>query len=166
MVVFNAVIKRFASNGEKTGWTYIEVPSQVVQKIKPDNKRSFRVKGKLDNCTVEKTSLFPMGNGNFILALNKTMRKAIGKPVGATIKVQLAEDERQLEISPELLACLKDEPSAYRKFNKLPPSHQRYFSKWINEAKTEQTKIKRIAKTVNAMLSNLSFGEALKSDAL
>jgi hypothetical protein len=162
MVSFNAVIKKFATQGEKTGWTYIEVPYEIAQQLKPGTKKSFRVKGKLDHHAIEKLSLLPMGEGNFILTLNNELRKAIAKSKGATIRVQLAEDKRDLEINPQLIACLKDEPSAFKAFNKLPPSHQRYYSKWINEAKTEETKVKRIAKTVNAMLNELTFGEMLK----
>jgi uncharacterized protein YdeI (YjbR/CyaY-like superfamily) len=108
-------------------------------------------------------SLLPMGNGGFILTLNKELRKKIGKTVGATLKVQITEDKRELEILPELLSCLQDEPQAYSAFMKLPPSHRRYYSKWITDAKTDQTKVKRIAITVDAMLTNKTFGEALKS---
>lgn len=163
MVLFKAVIKNFKAHGEKTGWTYVEIQSSVAEKIKPGSKKSFRVKGKIDNYTIEKTSLLPMGGGNFILPLNKTIRKGIMKSVGATVQLKVTEDKRQLEIFPDLIACLKDEPVAYEKFNKLPPSHQRYWSKWIIAAKTDETRSKRIAKTVNAMLINQSFGDALKS---
>jgi hypothetical protein len=164
MVQFNCVVKRFKTQAEKTGWTYIEISAEVAAKIKPGTKRSFRVKGKLDNHTIEKVSLLPMGGGGFIMPLNKEMRKAIQKNAGATIRASLEEDSRQLEIFPELIECLKDEPEALKKFNSLPPSHQRYFSKWITDAKTEHTRAKRIAKTVTAMLSNQTFGEAMKSE--
>jgi hypothetical protein len=163
MIQFNAVIKNYKAQGEKTGWTYVEIPASVAGKIKPGSKKSFRIKGKIDNYAIEKSSILPMGEGNFILPLNKTIRKGIMKSVGATVQLKVMEDIRQLEISPDLIACLKDEPVAYEKFNKLPPSHQRYWSKWITEAKTDPTRAKRIAKTVNAMLTNQTFGEALKS---
>lgn len=164
MVRFNAVIKKFKSQGEKTGWTYIEIPSRVASQIKPDVKKTFRVKGKIDNHSIEKASLLPMGEGNFILPLNKQIRKGIGKTAGATVQLQFIEDARELEIFPALIECLKDEPVAYKRFHSLPPSHQRYFSKWITDAKTEETRTKRIAKTVNGMLNNLGFGDVLKSD--
>ena len=48
MVQFTATIKRFGSQGEKTGWTYFEVPPDLVQKLKPGNRKEFKVKGKLD----------------------------------------------------------------------------------------------------------------------
>jgi len=164
MITFDAVIKRFQNHAEKTGWTYINIPAELADQLKPGTRLTFRVRGKLDNIKIEKLSILPMGNGDFILTLNKQLRKSISKPVGATLKVQITEDKRELEIFPELLACLQDEPIAYKAFLKLTPSHQRYFSKWVTDAKTDQTRVKRIAITVNAMLTNKTFGEALKSD--
>jgi uncharacterized protein YdeI (YjbR/CyaY-like superfamily) len=70
------------------------------------------------------------------------------------MKIQITVDKRDLEIFPELLSCLQDEPDAYKTFTGLPPSHQRYYSKWVTSAKTDQTRVKRIAITVEAMLRN------------
>ena len=162
MVAFDAVIKKFKRNAEKTGWTYIVIPAAIANQLKPEYKKSFRIKGKIDDIKIEKLSILPMGEGDFILALNKELRKKIAKSVGAIIKVAITEDKRELEIFPELLACLQDEPAAYKVFKKLPPSHQRYYSKWVTSAKTDHTRVKRIATTVNAMLANKTFGEALK----
>ncbi|HUQ65208.1 MAG TPA: YdeI/OmpD-associated family protein, partial [Flavitalea sp.] len=132
MITYNAIVKRFKQQGEKTGWTYITIPEAIAIQIKPGTRKSFRVKGKIDDIKIEKQSLLPMGNGDFILALKKELRKNIGKAVGATVKVQLTEDKRDVEIFPELIACLHDEPDAYKAFIKLPPSHQRYYSKWVS----------------------------------
>ena len=35
MVRFSTVIKQFSDQGEKTGWTYIEVPHEIAEKLKP-----------------------------------------------------------------------------------------------------------------------------------
>ena len=40
------------------------------------------------------------------------------------------------------MECLGDEPSADAFFKTLAGSHQRYFSKWIDDAKTVETKTK------------------------
>ena len=44
MVRFTATIKRFAEQGEKTGWTYIDVPVALAEKLQPGNKKGFRVR--------------------------------------------------------------------------------------------------------------------------
>jgi hypothetical protein len=83
---------RFEKQGEKTGWTYIEIPADIAQKIKPGNKKEFKVKGKLDKHPVKRVSLLPIGGGIFIMPVNAAMRKAIGKRHGAMVKVQLEAD--------------------------------------------------------------------------
>ena len=96
------------------------------------------------------------------MALNAGMRKGIRKNKGAMLKVQLTIDAAY-EIIPELLECLSDEPSAMQFFKQLPRSHQNYFSKWIEAAKTDATKAKRIAQTVNAMMHHQGYGEMIRS---
>jgi hypothetical protein len=163
MIQFTTVLKQFGEKGEKTGWTYLEVPIDIAQKLKPDNKKSFRVKGKLDNFPIKSVALIPMGGGKFIMAVNAAMRKGIGKRKGAMLKVELEADNKKLELSKELMECLSDEPKSLIFFKTLPPSHQHYFSKWIEDAKTEQTKTKRIAQAVNALSKSLHFGLMMRA---
>jgi uncharacterized protein YdeI (YjbR/CyaY-like superfamily) len=61
-----------------------------------------------------------------------------------------------------MIECLSDEPAALSYFKKLPGSHQKYYSKWIESAKTEATKAKRIALTVNACARQMHFGEMMR----
>jgi hypothetical protein len=91
MIKFEAEIERFASNGEKTGWTYISFRIQSQNKIKPGERRSIRVKGTLDQTDVS-AALMPMGGGDFIMALNKEVRKKLKKDLGTKVSVSLAYD--------------------------------------------------------------------------
>ncbi len=162
MVEYTTMIKRFDQQGEKTGWTYIDVPEVIAQQLKPGNKKSFRVKGRFDEYVFEGVALIPMGGGDFIIPLNALVRKAIGKTKGASLKVTIEVDPNPLLICPELIECLADEPAALAYFNKLPGSHQKYFSKWIESAKTEVTKTKRIAQTVMACARQMGYGEMIR----
>ncbi|HVZ98188.1 MAG TPA: YdeI/OmpD-associated family protein [Chitinophagaceae bacterium] len=162
MVRFNTVIKKFGEQGEKTGWSYIEIPAEIANKIKPGYKRSFRVKGMLDEHKIERVSLLPMGGGNFIIPLNATLRKALGKRKGEIIKASLTEDARDVEFNKNFLLCLEDDPAALEFFNSLPGSHRNYFSKWIDSAKTEETKEKRIARAVSALSRKLGYAEMMR----
>ncbi|MES1221148.1 MAG: YdeI/OmpD-associated family protein [Bacteroidota bacterium] len=163
MVQFTATLKKFASQGEKTGWTFFEIPADLAQKLKPGNKKEFKVKGKLDDHVIKRVSLLPMGGGIFIMAVNAAMRKSIHKRHGAMIKVQLTEDKSEFIFNKDFIECLSDEPIATEFFKSLPGSHQRYFSKWIDSAKTEPTKIKRIAQAVSALSKKLGYGEMIRS---
>ena len=148
--------------GEKTGWTFIEIPLDIAQKIKPDYRKAFRVKGMLDNYSFEGISILPLGEGNYLLALNASIRKSIKKQSGDTLLVQLEEDKKEKKLSRVFMDCLKEEPSAMKFFKSLPPGHQRYFSNWIETAKTEATKARRIAEAINALAMHLGFGEMIR----
>src|SRR5206468_8235198 len=112
---------------------------------------------------IKQVALLPMGNGGFIMAVNASMRKAIGKRMGATVQVQMELDDRPLIPPAELITCLADEPEALTFFNQLTKGHQNYFTKWIESAKTEETKAKRIAQAINGLSRKQDFGQILRS---
>ncbi|MFT4063055.1 MAG: YdeI/OmpD-associated family protein [Edaphocola sp.] len=162
MITFSTTLHQFEEHGDKTGWTYIEIPPDIVQQVFPGNKKSFRVKGKLDNYPLETVAVQPLGNGNFILAVNAAMRKAIGKRSGAAVTLSMERDERKLAIAPELMACLQEDAEALQYFDTLAPSHQRYFSNWVADAKTGPTQTKRIAICLSALSRQLDFGTMIR----
>ena len=164
MIRFTTIIKQFGEKGEKTGWTYIDISSAMAEKLKAGNKRSFRVKGKLDEYEIKAVALVPMGGGDFIMALNAGMRKAIGKRKGASLQVELEVDEQGPQLSADLLECLSDDPKALEFFNTLPRSHQQYFSNWIESAKTTPTKVKRISMAVSGLAKKWGYGEMIRAE--
>src|SRR4051794_18505844 len=108
MITFSTKILQFGKQGEKTGWTYIEISKRQAAQLKPGNKKSFRVKGLLDNYALEQAALLPMGEGKFILPMNAAIRKGTGKKAGDIIKVKFEVDERARKISTDFIKCLKD----------------------------------------------------------
>jgi hypothetical protein len=165
MIRFTTIIKQFGAQGEKTGWTYVEIPAGFAQQLKPGNKQSFRVKGKLDEYSITGVAILPMGEGNFIMPLNATMRKHIGKRKGARLNLCIEVDLKKPTIARDLMQCLADEPEALDFFNTLSQSHRNYFSKWIDSAKTEATRTKRIALAVNALSKKHHYGQMLRAQA-
>lgn len=163
MISFTALIERFGEQGEKTGWTYVRIPAEYAMKLKPGNRKSFRVKGNIDGHPIKGVALIPIGEGDFIIGFNATLRKLTGKRKGATVKLQLEEDKDQLQPPAELLECLADEPEAKSFFDSLTYGHKNYFTKWIESAKTEPTKTKRIAQAVEALSKGWDFGMMLRS---
>ena len=164
MISFSATILKFGQQGEKTGWNYIVIPAKLANKLNPGVKKSYRVKGKIDEYKIEKVSMLPMGEGDFIIPVNASIRKGIKKTTGATVNVQLEQDASRILPPSELIECLKDEPEAYKYFNSLPQSHRNYFTKWIGSAKTEPTKTKRIAMVVKTMVRKMDFGAMLREE--
>jgi hypothetical protein len=165
MVQFNSMILQFAEQGEKTGWSYIEIPADIAQQLKPGNKKSFRVKGMLDSLAVNGLALMPMGEGNFIMALKADIRKKLHKNAGAMLSVSIEEDKDfKIEMPADLKECFDfEDPSAFDFFNSLPKSHRDYFIKWIESAKTAETRSKRIVNTINAMLRKWTYNQMLRA---
>lgn len=163
MITFRTEIERFHEMGEKTGWTYVFIPFDIANQIKPDCRRSFRVRGHLDQVAIEGLSLVPMGDGNFIIALNAALRKKLRKEKGAVLDLSLAEDSTfKIEMPEDLEICLSDEPHLMQNFLKQPKSHQNYFINWLNTAKTDATRTKRMVKIVSAMDKNWDFGTMMR----
>lgn len=162
MLRFSTTILQFDQQGEKTGWTYIAISATQAAILKPGNKKSFRVKGKLDAYPIKQVALMPMGNGEFIMPLNAKIRKGIKKRKGAILIVEIVSDESVIPPPPGFIYCLKDEPKGLDYYYSLSPSHQLYFTKWIETAKTELTRTKRIAQAINALSRQLDFGSMLR----
>ena len=165
MLQFSAVIQKYNVMGETSNWTFIAIPDDIPEQLKPGHKTEFKVKGKLDAYAFKQMPLYPVGGGKFIMALNADVRKAIGKRQGATVNVKIAADNSAFQFNPDLMDCLNDEPPALQHFNSLSGSHQRYFSKWIDSAKTEPTKAKRIAMAVNALALKMGYPEMIREES-
>jgi len=62
----------------------------------------------------------------------------------------------------DFAACLEDEPAAAENFKKLPRSHQHYYIRWFNSAKTEPTRVKRMAQAIIALSKGKHYGEMIR----
>ncbi|UFH56626.1 YdeI/OmpD-associated family protein [Spirosoma sp. KNUC1025] len=168
MAIFTTVLKKFDQKGDKTRWTYIEIPTDVTDELQPGRKTSFRVKGRLDHFPINLVALLPLkredGSGTgFMMPINAAMRRGLGKEeAGTSIQVELDVDHSPIPISADLLECLQDDPVALAHFNTLSKSHQNYFSNWIEEAKTPATKDDRIVKSIRGLSMGMDFGEMIR----
>lgn len=166
MQTFTALLQRFGQKGEKTGWTYIDIPIDVSEALKPGQRASFRVKGTLDTFAIKLVALIPMGQSGdsdgFIMAVNAAMRRGIRKEAGAMVHVELAIDNDPMLISADLMTCLADDPAALNFFDTLTDGHRNYFSNWIESAKTTETKTKRITQAVTGLSMGLGYPEMVR----
>lgn len=162
MVRLTTTLQQFAKQGDKTGWTYVLIPVDIAGKLQPGNRKGFKVKGRIDLHKISAVALIPMGKGDFIIPINASMRKAIGKRKGATVKLELQVDAAPYIFNQDFMDCLADEPSAMKFFESLTPSHQRYFGKWIDTAKTDETRTKRIAQSINGLAKKWDYGSVVR----
>jgi hypothetical protein len=160
---FTAIIQKSGSWGEKTGWTYVDIPPDILIKFKLKSKKEFRIKGFMDDVKLERQAVFPVGEGNYIIALNADLRKKLGKKSGAIVKLSIELDKREAAQSKELLDCLKDDAVARAQFESMNKANQNYFHNHILAAKTAATRTTRVVNTLAAMHKKQNFGEMIRS---
>jgi Domain of unknown function (DUF1905)/Bacteriocin-protection, YdeI or OmpD-Associated len=158
----NALIQRFNQQGEKTSWSFIEIPALLAVTIHASDKKSFRGKGTFDGHAFAQIGLVPMGEGNYILPFNAGHRKTTGKKPGDTVHLILEKDLSEWILNPDLEACLMDAPGLYERFTKLPKGHQRYFSNWIEGTKNPTLRADRIFKTLFAIEHKMDYGQMIR----
>jgi hypothetical protein len=163
MFSFTATLLKYSNKGEKTGWTYLDVPADIILKFKRKDKKEFRVKGLIDDLKFDRLAVYPIGDGNFIIAVNAQMRKALGKKEGAMVSLKIEIDESPPIRSQELLVCLAEDPIANEQFESLLLSQRNYFHHYIADAKGQETKAKRILNTIQAMYLKQDFGAMIRS---
>jgi hypothetical protein len=160
---FKSIIYKYTSNGEKTSWTFVEIPIDIVAKLKLKNRKGFRIKGLMDDIKFEKLSTYPTKENGFIIAINADMRKKLGKNEGSVLHIKFELDESKPLQSKELLDCLKEDIIALEAFKNLKVSHQNYHHRYVDTAKTAKTKAERIVNIINALYKKQDFGEMIRS---
>lgn len=148
----NYLLKKFPGKG---GWTYAQIPEIPQDKHSPFGW--VRVRGTIDNVEIKNYHLMPMGNGKLFLPVKAGIRKIIRKQAGDFVQVTLYADNSPTEIPEELKLCLMDEPNGLEILLTYTNGEQKAFIDWIYAAKTDETKVKRIART----LDKIAKGEKL-----
>lgn len=165
MIKHSAEIEKFDSNGDKTGWSYVFIPQEVANQIKADNRREVRVKGFIDQLAVEGMCMMPVKGDGFIIPLRKELRKTLRKEAGAKVELQLEHHaDFKIDLPDDLEVCLSQEDGLLEHFLSIPKSHQNYFINWLNTAKTEPTRTKRLVMIVNAIFHKWDFGMMIRQE--
>ncbi|GAA2863649.1 YdeI/OmpD-associated family protein [Paenarthrobacter ilicis] len=131
-------------DGNKAG---IEVPPDVVDGLGGGKKPPVVV---TMNGQSYRSSIAVMG-GKFMVGVSAANRKLTGVEAGDTLEVDLEVDTepRVVEVPEDLAAALDAEPEAKAFYSTLNYSSQRRYVEPIGDAKTEETRARRIAKVVS-----------------
>jgi len=142
---FKAIIQNAGGGG-----AFVEVPFDVERTF--GSKRP-KVKAMIEGVPY-RGLLTRMGGPNHMLIILKGIREQIGKTFGDEIKVsvELDVEERVVTIPEELKRALNENPKAKAVFEKLSFTHQKEYVTWINEAKKEETRARRISKTMEMLI--------------
>ena len=112
-----------------------------------------RVRGLIDGFPY-RCSIMPMGGGKHYMVVKKEIREAIGKKAGDKVIVEMEVDTepRVVFIPEDLLAAMKELPGLKEKFEGMSYSHQKEYVDYILEAKKQETRDKRVDKTIDILL--------------
>lgn len=131
--------------GGKTA-TGIEVPAEVLAALGPGKRPSVRV---TINGYSYPSTVGSMG-GRSLIPVSAEVRGRAGVSAGDEVDVEVVADDspRQVEVPADLSAALDREPAARAAFGRLSYSGQRRYVLAIEQAKTAETRQRRIDKAV------------------
>jgi Bacteriocin-protection, YdeI or OmpD-Associated/Domain of unknown function (DUF1905) len=134
--------------GGKTA-TGIEVPANVVEKLGSGKKPAVKVT--IGGHTYRST-VASMG-GRYMLPLSAENRASAGVEAGdaVSVEVELDTEPRVVTVPPDFAKALKQEAKAKQAYDALSYSHQRRWVMSIEDAKTPETRQRRIDKAVNEL---------------
>jgi hypothetical protein len=91
--------------------------------------------------------------GRYFVPLNRRNREAAGVAAGEEVTVELEADadERTVELPEELRAALDGDEAARAAFESLSYSHRKKYADWVAEAKRDETRQRRLAKTLERL---------------
>lgn len=142
---FDAVIENAGGGG-----AYVKIPFDVNEVF---GKKRVQVQATFEG-EPYRGLIVRMGEPWHILIILKNIREKIGKSFGDMVHVTIQEDTdpRVIEVPPTLAEAFEQEPKALAFFDSLAYTHRREYVNWINEAKQEDTRKKRVAKTIEMLL--------------
>ena len=129
--------------GGKTA-TGIHVPDEIIESL--GGGRRPAVKATVNG--YEYRTTVGIMNGNCMLPFSADHRAASGIAAGDDVEVDIELDTqpRTVELPDEFAKALEAEPSAKAFFETISPSNKKWHVTSITDAKTEETRQRRIAK--------------------
>lgn len=129
--------------------TGVQVPPEVVESLGSSKRPSVRV---TINGYTYRSTVAPMG-GAFMLPVSAEVREGARVAAGDEVEVDLELDAepREVSVPPDLAEALAGDTDARRFFESLSYSNTRRVVLPIEEAKTAETRQRRIAKAVSML---------------
>ena len=143
--------QRFTAILELAGKTAtgIQVPDEVVEEWGGGKRPPVRVSL---NGFVYRTTVAPMG-GTFFIPVAREIREGAGLIAGERVNVEMTLDTepRTVEVPSDFQAALDAAPGANEKFENLSYTHRKEHVRAIENAKTPETRARRIAKAIEML---------------
>lgn len=142
------------SSGKNT--TGIPVPPEVVDALGSGKRPAVKV---TVGGHTYRSSVSSM-NGEFMISLSADNRAKAGVSAGDEVEVALELDDapREVTVPADLAGALADDAEAKRFFDSLSYSNKSWYVLWIEGAKKEDTRQRRVAKAVTMLREGKKHG--------
>ncbi|HKV49457.1 MAG TPA: YdeI/OmpD-associated family protein [Candidatus Acidoferrales bacterium] len=150
---------------------YVDVPDNAVVSLCPTKRSHHKSKTNAQpnkyipviarvNGRAEPATLVPAGGGRYRMQFNAVLRKAAQADVGEVVRIELSldRDSREQAVPADLRAELNRHPKAKRAFEEMPPGLRRQLLKWMDSAKGEATRMRRIEIVIDRMVERAILG--------
>ena len=142
---------RFRANVETSGKTTMgfQVPPEIVEALGAGKRPPVRV---TINGYTYRSTVAPLG-GVFMMGLsaeNRAGAKVTG-PGEIDVEMELDTAPREVTVPPDLAKALAAEPAAKKTFDGLSYSNKSWHVLQVEGAKSDETRQRRIAKSVEAL---------------
>lgn len=144
---FNAIIKEVKGKGG----AYIEIPFNVEEVFEA---KRVKVKATFDG-EPYRGSVVRMGTECHIIGITKAIRDKINKGIGDEVLVTMEKDseERIIVVPLDLKLKLEDNVEANNYWNKLSYSNKKKYVNWIESAKKQETRNKRLEASIEKLIN-------------
>jgi hypothetical protein len=134
--------------GDKTA-TGIEIPAAIVEALGAGKRPAITV---TINGFTYRSSVAVMG-GTYMVGVSAENRAGTGVQGGDEVDVDIELDTapREVVVPPDFAAALDAEPAARATFDRLSYSNKSWHTLQLAAAKTDETRQRRIAKSVEAL---------------
>ena len=144
---------RLRTSGHGAGGHLVEVPDEVVAAL--GGRGRIPVQARF-NGVPYRGSIVKMG-GVMMLGVTKAVMAEAGAGPGDVLDMVVENDEapREVEVPPELTTALKRNRAARAVWDGLSFSHRREYVSYIVEAKKEETRARRVERTIQALTERM-----------
>jgi hypothetical protein len=134
------------------GGRWVEVPPDVAAAF-PGKRPPVRA---LVNGHEYRSRLSVYG-GRSYLGLRADIRRDAGIELGDVLDIELALDDqpRVVKEPPEFAAALAGSAEARQRYDPLSFTHRREYARWVGEAKRQETRDRRAARSVAMLLGGV-----------
>jgi hypothetical protein len=114
-------------------------------------KKRFPVRATINGYSW-RTTVTPM-RGEYLLGLNKEVRAGASVEAGDTVEVliELDTEPREIEVPEALATALAGDAVARATFEGMSFTHRKEYVRWIEEAKRDETREKRVAQALERL---------------